>query len=96
MTVRRIEWHGLPPEPERLAWCDWLTRFGIDPRDVATTPGWLEADDEARQIRFLALVRDENGRTSLDPDDPSRRLATVPSVVQLEAPALPFPEARHA
>lgn len=91
MTVRRVEWDGLPAEHERLAWCDWLTRFGIDPRDVAIMPGWLEADDETQQIRFLAIVRDENGRTRLDPGDPSR-IATVPRIVQLEAPAPPFPE----
>jgi hypothetical protein len=60
-------------------WAEWFVAYGIDPYDVCV-PGWVEADDVQRTITYLAIVRDENGGITRE-----RR------VLQLEAPALPFP-----
>jgi hypothetical protein len=92
VTIRRVRWDNIPEESKRLAWVTWLERYGIDPHDVGTTPGWLEADDDTRTVTFLELVRDTDGRVMLDPANPGRAW-TRPRVVQLDAPALPFPEA---
>jgi hypothetical protein len=49
------------------------------------------ADDAARTIGWLTLDRTPDGRIRADPDDPTRPLYLL-RVVQLEAPAGPFPD----
>lgn len=102
--TRRCDFPRLPDEPERLGWSEWLGRHGIDPRDVAVAPGWIEADDDSRTITYLALPRDDKGQMQLDRRGCPRHKPTgadgrpcmcdvvkEPRYVQLEAHALPFP-----
>jgi hypothetical protein len=92
VTVRRSEWEidDLADVQWREDWCTWLERYGIAPSSVCV-PGWLEADDDARQIRYLAYVHDEHGRPVLRPH--KLGVERTVRVLQLEARALPFPEA---
>lgn len=74
--------------PEELdAWQTYLRRHGVDPADVAV-PGLLKADDTARTLSWLTLDRDAEGRILLV----DRAVVHVERTVQLEAPALPFPD----
>jgi hypothetical protein len=93
VTVRRSEWDvsDVGADPEwREDWCAWLARYGIDPQDVCV-PGWIEADDDARTLRFPVYVHDEHGRLVLRPH--GLGLERTLRTLQLKAPALPFPEA---
>jgi LPS sulfotransferase NodH len=64
---------------EREEWATWFERHGIDPLTLAFRLS-VVADDEHRTITYGAHeIRDE-------------RACVVPRMVQLEAPALPFPE----
>lgn len=74
--------------PEELeAWQTYLRRHGVDPDDVAV-PGLLKADDTARTLSWLAYDRDAEGRIRRD----DRGVVHVNRAVQLEAPALAFPD----
>lgn len=73
------------------AWRTWLARHGIDPEDVLLD-NELTCDDERRQIRYETLARDDNGKVIIDYDtDGLPYFRRTMAVVQLEAPALPFP-----
>lgn len=86
--IARVEINGLPSEDVRLAWCDWLRHHGIDPTHVAL--GFIEADSDTWQIRYVAYDLDDQGRRYATPD--LLRASTSERVVQLAAPPLPFPE----
>lgn len=99
-AIRRSVWEieDLADVQWREDWCAWLERYGISPNEVCV-PGWLEADDDARQIRYEAYTCDAAGRHVIahdrcDHDADVRHCGTAREVrvVQLEAPALPFPE----
>lgn len=85
----RYEFTRFPPEPERLAWCDWLRHHGIDPDDVVAV-GWIERRVEQRQIAYEAYVRNADGNILYDAerDDARREI----HVFQLEARPSPFPD----
>lgn len=87
--MNRVEFDVLPPEPERLLWCDWLRAHGIDPKDVAL-PGWIERSDRNFQITFSTYARDERGRIQLNAERTEALRST--RTVQLGEPPLPFPE----
>lgn len=79
---------GLPnmtPE-DRKAWTTWLERHHIDPHDVLLGRDII-CDDEARQVRWTACARDENGEVLTAWNE----VVTEEHFVQLEAPALPMP-----
>lgn len=84
--TRRVEWPALLAERERAEWCAWFEQYGVSPRTVAT-PGWVEADDDARKFTYLALILDADGR----PKVRGLNAITTRRTVQLvDAPA-PFP-----
>lgn len=78
----------IPPEPERLIWCDWLRWHTIDPLTVAI-PGWIRIDFARYLIIYLSYELDESGRPKVSPDD--QTVLLVERVVQLEARPSPFP-----
>lgn len=78
-------WLERPGDPEA---CQWFRRHGIDPNAVAVAPGWVEIDDQARQIRYLAYEFDAAGHIVIAGADAVRFVATQ----QLESPPLPPPE----
>jgi hypothetical protein len=81
---------SMPPQPDREAWCAWLRRHGIDPDRVAI-PGWIACDDSSYRIYVDVYVLNERGARFVDSgDDFVRAVLTV----QLEGPALPFPDQR--
>jgi hypothetical protein len=82
VTTRRAEWDLLPEEDARVAWCEWFSWLGQDPGDVAV-PGWVEVDDEKRQVRYLRVLRDRDGRVYLTGD--GEGVAKEVAVVQFEA-----------
>lgn len=65
-------------------------RYGAEPDEVVI-PGMVVADDAARTIGWLTVDRTPDGRWRHHPDDPTRFLYVM-RTVQLEAPALPFPD----
>lgn len=86
------EFDRLPPEPVRLAVCDWLRTHGINPNDVAV-PGWIERRPATYQVAYQGYEweTDDDGsprpRLTDDRSDAIRR----ERVLQLEARPLPFP-----
>lgn len=76
----------LPEEPERLAWCEWLTRHGIDPSDVVI-PGAVWRYPGEYRVYYRSLVRDSDGHPVWDDGGPREERRFV----QLEGPPLPFP-----
>lgn len=85
--IERVEF-VVPPKPQREAWCAWLRWHTIDPCDVLIT-GFIERDTEARQIRYRACERDEQGKFRYD--RVRECAATVTRVVQLESVPSSFP-----
>lgn len=81
--------NALPPEPYRVAMCDWLTKHGFDYREVAVGAGSIVRDELHRQVRAVVYSLNADGRPYLDPDteDPACHV----EVRQLEARPLPFP-----
>jgi hypothetical protein len=75
---------------EREAWAEWLKRYGAEPGEVVI-PGMIVADDTARTIGWLTLDRTPDGRLVPNPDVPGQPRYLL-RTVQLEAPALPFPD----
>jgi hypothetical protein len=92
MAVRHVDF---PREfdgwPTREAWIQWAERMGLDPMRVVV-PGWIEADDDARTVTALCNIPSPDGRGTLY-DRETMTLTHVELVLQLESPALPFPEA---
>lgn len=88
--IARAEFDRMPPEPERLAWCDWLRHHTINPHDVVATGGWVEADYDTYRITYLAYDRDEHGRKYILPG--TEQAARSVRVLQLEARPSPFPD----
>jgi hypothetical protein len=101
----QVVFNWIPPESDRAQWVSWLRRHGINPDDVPV-PGWIEVDGARRQVRYLAIVRDENGTALLADRDglpvpygqekeriPAghHEVATRVAVSQMEAPPLPWP-----
>jgi len=78
-------------DKDRQTWITWLRNFGIDPDDVLLDPFFLVAEDDRRTIRYLGVVRDEDGMPRLRGTQIGRCAVTV----QLEAPAPPFPGEEH-
>lgn len=78
-----------PSNTERLTWCEWFRKHGVDPADVAL-PGWVERREDERQLAYEAFERDENGRITIaaSGDEAARTVR----VVQLEAAPLPWPQ----
>ena len=77
---------------------EWLSRHGIDPDDVIV-PSTLVIDDETRTINYVGFHRDERGQRHTPrhcpghPDLPmSDGACRLVVTVQLESPALPFPD----
>jgi hypothetical protein len=101
----RVEFSDLPPEPERLVWCEWLRRHGVDPRRVLATGGFIERREDTCQLAYAAIERvrvatppvvrfTHEGEPwdvveSIQVED---KLAKVEVVFQLEAPPLPWPQ----
>jgi len=87
-VIDRIDFRDMPPKPIREHWCAWLRWHGIEPNEVIVAGtdsyGWIERDEERRQIRYLGSTFDEAGR---------RRRELVEIVHQLEAVPSPFPAA---
>lgn len=73
-------WLDMDPD-ERNAWAAWFERHGIDPRGLHPTLVVI-ADDTYRTITYAAAAIVDC------------HVIPVPRMVQLEAPALPFPEER--
>lgn len=92
MTTRR-DFNARPPEPVRLAWCDWFRHHTIDPDKVVANDGdggFVEIDPNARQIRYLAYNVNDNGNRFMaaDGNGASRSVR----VMQLESVPSPFPD----
>jgi hypothetical protein len=82
----------IPPDitgPARDAWCEWLTRHGIDPARVALVrpAGVISRIPSRRRVTYLDLERDDDGRIVLRDGDVHKVVRTV----QLESEPLPFP-----
>lgn len=88
MSVDRVEFDRLPPEPELSIWRHWMRQHGVDPSDVAV-PGWIERHPDTCRLVYGSYERDERGLPRWDRacDDAVR----VTRVFQMEAPPLPFP-----
>jgi hypothetical protein len=84
--TERVEFDSMPPEPERLIWCDWLRWHGIDPNQVAV-PGWIERHADARRIQYESFRTDEHGGRIFRGDTVLRTV----QVQQLEAVPSPLP-----
>ncbi|MGH3447092.1 MAG: hypothetical protein ACRDP4_05670 [Nocardioidaceae bacterium] len=78
----------MSPETEQ-AWLVWCARMAVDLQRVIC-PGRIEADDEARQVRYLTWTPDADHKPQLDPKVSGRLLCHL-EVVQLEAAPLPMP-----
>lgn len=76
-----------PPPAERLVWCEWLRRHGVDPSDVVI-PGFIERRPDRYQLAYEACARNPDGSYFLSAD---RQTVRVVHVFQMEAPPLPFP-----
>jgi hypothetical protein len=75
-----IRWVELPrPACAGSPWLQWVRRHGIDPDEVMLDS--IECDDERRTVTYMHRSRTRGGR---GPFGQWR-------VMQLEAPALPFP-----
>jgi hypothetical protein len=73
-----IRWVDLPhPAREGSPWLEWVRRHGIDPNDVMLDS--IECDDGRRTVAYLHRQISGRGLSEW-------------RVIQLEAPALAFPD----
>lgn len=89
--IARQEFPSIPPEADRLVWCDWLRHHTIDPNQVVALDGFIEVDSDARQIRYLAYNLNAEGNKFVDPNNDERASMSV-RVLQLEARPSSFPQ----
>lgn len=80
--------HLIDDLPAWEAILGWLRHHGIDPEALPAT-NVIAVDDIRRQIRFASYERGGDGQWVIAAD--GARLVTRQRVLQLEAPALPFP-----
>lgn len=100
----RVEFDHLPPTPERLIWCEWLRRHGIDPSHVAVA--FIERQEDTCRIVYATyevVYTQVPVRPEVSPfSSPStwfevpeyrieREMRLVDVVFQLEAKPLPWP-----
>lgn len=101
MTTR-VHFTRMPPTPERLVWCEWLRKHGINPSDVLVD--FIECREETYQIVYATY---EIGYTQVPVprkpgvpiwdvvEEPSyeirKEMLKVEVVFQLEARPLPWP-----
>ena len=71
------------------AWRDWLVNHGFDPSEWIPVGAAVCCYDTARQVTCTVVQRDGVGQLLADRDG-HRALALC--TIQLESPALPFPE----
>jgi hypothetical protein len=93
MTTRTVHPDkGLPQlGPElNLDWRIWLAQHGLPDSDRIVHNGPIVCDDDARTAAARCFVKNDHGHSILDREHPNE-LLTEWVVVQLEAPALPFP-----
>jgi hypothetical protein len=90
ITYERVEFTQMPPEAERLEWCEWLRRHGINPSEVPV-PGWIERRVQEYRVAYLAYALNERGQRYLNPEKTDA--VREERYVQLEGPPLPFPKA---
>jgi hypothetical protein len=98
MIIRK-EIRSLPPEPIRVAWCDWLQHHTVNPDVVCastTQEGFIEIDYDAYQIRYLAYNLDDNGGRYGFYKDGDYQVSTSVRVTQLEARPSELPEVLQA
>jgi len=75
-----------PPQAERLVWCEWFRRHGVDPKDVPI-PTRIERHCDTYRLVYETFSKDAHGKPYYDLSD----LVRVRTFVQLEGPPLPFP-----
>jgi hypothetical protein len=88
--IMRVHFDQVPSERERLAWCEWFRRHGVNPDQVCVCPGWVERRVGAYQVAYLAYALNERGERYSNPEhtDAVREVR----VVQLEGLPLPYPK----
>ncbi|MGH3500720.1 MAG: hypothetical protein ACRDQA_07460 [Nocardioidaceae bacterium] len=100
--IERIDMNGMPPEPMRRRWCEWLEFHTIDPRRVLVDDGFIERRPEVWQVAYRAahLNREGDPHTVLacpdlgqrtEPCEYANDLCIVTEIAQLESPPNPFP-----
>lgn len=91
--IERVDFDRMPTESERLIWCEWLRKHGVNPNDVIAT-GWIERRPDAYQLAYLSIELDDDGRPRYDRqrDD----FVWTERVFQMEGPPLPFPDVGSA
>lgn len=83
-SLIRYDFDKIPSVAECRTRCAWFRWHTIDPSDVLIY-GFVEIDKEARQIRYLTIARDREGKIICDPVDGAyeiiavRQLESVPS-----------------
>lgn len=90
ITEEVVRFAGMPPEHERLIWCEWLERHSIDPHRVAV-PGFICRDVDNYRVVYETYERDENGEVVVTIEDGMPVCYVVSTFTQLEGPPLPFP-----
>ena len=103
----RVVFDRMPPTPDRLVWCEWLRRHGINPSQVAVR--YLERREDTYQIVYVTWEvvysqvprRRPNILTDWMPGDPLvtrveeydivREMRPIEVAFQLEARPLPWP-----
>lgn len=92
----------MPPEPERLIWCDWLKRHGIDPNQVLCD--YIERRVDRCQLAYATFqhvkvpvppvvrLTVDSEPWEIEEIEIRTELRKVEVVFQLEAPPLPWPE----
>lgn len=78
---------NFPPPGYQDAWIAWFTAHGINPEAVPVEDGWVERDEQTRQVRHVAFVGDRAR------NDGHGRVLLEERTVQLESAPLPFPVA---
>ena len=78
--------------PEIKVWTKWFADQGIEPTTVSTE-GWVERDEDANQVRYMAFVGDRARRKPNDDGSLSDEVWLEERVKQLESAPLPFPVA---
>lgn len=90
IIYERAEFWTMPPERERLEWCEWLHRHGINPSEVPV-PGWIERHVQEYRVAYLAYALNERGQRYLNPGRTDA--VREERYMQLEGPPQPFPRA---
>jgi hypothetical protein len=74
----------------RTALCEWAKANGIEPRDVAATPGvTIEQAGQRQVIVYREFQRAASGSILADPDHPGQPL-TVRRATRLQVPLPPL------